>query len=182
MEIIIMVYEMKLENGQSYSYNEFIENFSEKYGDNSFCALSSIIKIKNNGREYKGYFRLVYYPMLCSSKSLTIQLNEEYIECPRKIIKIWDKSYSNYVRYLFCLDYNLIYTGTIIWKDLFNYVDEKSIFKDPLYNYKNKNDITNQIISNIRTENKLNNEKLIEGYELSDKEEAKCPINCRQCI
>ena len=156
MEIIIMVYEMKLENGQSYSYNAFTENFSEKYGDNSFCALSSIIKIKNNGGEYKCYFRPVHYPMLCSDKSLTIQLNEEYNICPRKIIKIGDKSYSNYVRYLFCLNYILIYIGTIIWKDLFNYVDEKSISKDPLYNYKNKNDITSQIISFIRTENKLN--------------------------
>ncbi len=176
--------EITLQNGQSYSYKGFTENFAEKYGDNSFCALSSIIKKNSNVGEYKGYVRPTCYSMFCSDKSLTIQLNEEYIVCPRQggMIKIEDKTYTNYVGYLFCSDYNLICTGIKICNDLFDCVDKESIFKDPLYDYDNINDITSQITSDIRTENKLKDEKPIEGYELSDNEDAKCPINCRQCI
>ena len=44
--------EIKLENGQSYSYNGFSVNFEEKYGDNSFCALSSIIKKNRFGKNF----------------------------------------------------------------------------------------------------------------------------------
>ena len=176
--------EIKLENGQSYSYNGLTDYFAEKYGIDSFCALSSIIKKNSNVGEYKSYIRPTCYSMFCSDKSLTIQLEEEYIVCPRQggMIKIEDKTYSNYVGYLFCPDYNLICTGTKICNDLFDCVDEESISKDPLYDYDNINDITSQITSDITTENKLNDDKLIEGYELSDKEDTKCPINCRQCI
>ena len=38
--------EMKVKDDLSYSYNEFSDNFVEKYGDDSFCLLSSIKKKK----------------------------------------------------------------------------------------------------------------------------------------
>ena len=165
------------------NYVTLSKNFAEQFGSNSFCALSSIKKKQSNIDPYEGYIRPTCYPMFCSEKSLTIQINEEYIVCPRQggIIKIENKEYTNYTGYLFCPDYNLICTGTKMCNDLFDCVEKESSPKEYSYNYPDYNNITSHITENIRTEDKLE-ELEIEGYELSEDNNTICPVNCRQCI
>ena len=88
------------------SYGDFSTDFAEVIGNNSFCALSSIKKKESYVGNYNGYLRPTCYPMICGEQSLTIEIGEEYIVCPRKggMIKIENKRYTNYEGYLFCPD------------------------------------------------------------------------------
>ena len=166
------------------SYEDYSEIFAESFGTNSFCALSSIIQQKSSVGGYQGQVRPTCYPMICSDQSLTIQLKDEYIVCPRKggMIKIENKGYTKYVGYLFCPDYNLICTGTIMCNNLFDCINQESQPKEYSYEYAISDTVTSEVTEDIKTEDKLSG--LVandENYELSENN-ATCPINCRQCL
>ena len=138
----------------------------EKYSDNSFCYLSSLIK---NGKNYYNIFsktvRSVCYETFCSSRSLTIKIDNDYIVCPREGGKI---KVTNYEGYLLCPDYNLMCSGTVLCNDMFDCVEKKSEIKDNAYTYDYKIKTSQNIpISEEQEENNKTN------YELSD--DGKCP-------
>jgi hypothetical protein len=177
---------MFLDGQNSHTYNEFSNAFEEVIGENSFCALSSIIK-KNDYNSMKNLYekliRPTCYIMSCSEKSLTIQIGSEYIVCPRLggIVKI-EGSHTNYKGYLFCPDYNLICTGTELCNNLFDCIDKKSAYKETAFN---KTYYTEPITYN--SEMNINNEDGIKQDSISDKnyelsEDGICPLNCSQCI
>ena len=102
-------------NNQYHENNGNIpENFGEKISNNSFCVLSSAVPLSlknediNKFNAYDGINHPMCYPMFCSSKSLTIQIYNQYIVCPREggIIEIK----GNYKGFIYCPDYNLICT------------------------------------------------------------------------
>ena len=174
-------------------YNIYSEDFGETLGDKSFCGLSSIFT-KTKIDSYDGNLRPTCYIMICSEKSLSVQIgNDEYIVCPRRggLIKIGknsvsDTKYTNYYGYFYCPDYNLICTGTTFCNDIFDCIDKKSEYKTPNYDYTINNDEVNdqasqvsQVTSYIKSNTELSLMKTVEGYELS--EEGTCPINCRHC-
>ena len=157
-----------------YENDEIPKILGEKYSQNSFCSLTSIIPKNNNGNNmYKIYksFHPSCYPMFCSERSLTIQINEQYIVCPREGGKI--SIGKNYEGFIYCPDYNLICTGTMICNDMFDCVEKNSLIKSNSYDYdyemNNSQDIDDIEMSNI-----------LVGYELSD--DGICPKNCIQCL
>lgn len=169
------------------NYNSYSIIFGEKYGENSSCILSSILKKNENAGPYKNLVRPSCYSMECNNKTLTIILysnnnNLEYVVCPRKggLIKVGIGTYTNYTGYLFCPDYNLICTGTTLCNNIFDCVRKESLKKEPQYNYDYKiNYITSDIREAIKHDNFSENE-VIEGFEVD--ENGRCPVNCSQCI
>ena len=141
----------------------------ELRSSNSFCALSTLIsKTINNFRLYSNTLRAVCYQMHCSDKSLTIQINNNFIVCPRSGGKI---NAVNFDGYILCPDYNLICSGTVLCNDMFDCVEKKSLLKEVIYDYEIKTSQDYDIIEN---------ENIIEDrYELSIN--GKCPQNCSQC-
>ena len=167
-------------NGK-YSYSIFSKNYGEKYSDNSFCALSSVLH-KNESIEkldiYGKYIRPTCYPMFCSKKSLTIQINEIFVVCPRNgsVIEIGGE----YTGYILCPDYNTICSGTVVCNNLFDCIKNKSEIKDENYTYDYSID---DVITNVgidTNEESYYQDKLIIGYELGD--DGKCPRDCIQCL
>ena len=147
-------------------------NSGETYSNNSFCFLSSLFK---NGTEdadiYSKVTRAFCYNLFCSEKSLTVQINDDYIVCPRAGGKI---KVENYLGYFLCPDYNLMCGGTVICNDMFDCVDKKSELKNSsfIYDYEIK---TSQNITKADKEEADD----INNYELS--ENGICPIYCKQC-
>ena len=141
----------------------------ETYSDHSFCVLSSLIlNNTENSQLYSKNVNAFCYQMYCSEKSLTIQINDDLIVCPRGGGKIEALKYNGY---LLCPDYQLICSGTVLCNDLFDCVDKKSSIKDIDIDYTIK---TKQEI------NEAENEDFIEDvYELAN--DGKCPLNCTQC-
>ena len=168
---------------KGYTYSIFPENFGEEYGDNSFCALSSILHNNDTNELYKGLIRPTCYNMSCSEKSLTIKINNleysEYVVCPRSgnIIHI-EGQLTNYTGYLFCPDYNLICTGTKLCNNMFDCVEKESQPKLSSFYNEYKKNITSEVI--IDQEKDLSNIGNLKEYELSN--DGICPINCRHCI
>ena len=160
------------------SNSKIPENFGEKYGNNSFCVLSSVIpKIKTNKdyEKYNKYIDIIHsmcYPMFCTEKSLTIQINDQYIVCPRQGGKI--ELMNEYMGELYCPDYNLICTGTIQCNDMFDCVEKESLAKNDTYEYDYKIETSQHLPDLLRSD-------IIEGYEESENE-GKCPKNCHQCL
>ena len=110
--------------------------------------------------------------MSCSSLSLTIRINEQFIVCPRGggYVNIG----GNYIGHILCPDYNLICSQTTPCNNLFDCVEKKSRMKeDYKYNYT----LTNVSIQIIEITPDLIFEP---GYELSNINNS-CPINCSQC-
>ena len=173
------------ENSNKTRYSDLYDILMEKYSNESFCALSSLIRKNENSKNLfyvNNLIRPTCYQMFCSNESLTIQINDEYFVCPRKggVLKIGE--WSNYTGILYCPDYNLICTGTVVCNDLFNCVEKKSesklISENYNYDYSNK-DIS--MVLKTNNESRIGEfETLVYGYELS--ENGKCPPHCRQCI
>ena len=159
----------------------FPEIFGEKISENSFCVLSSAVPLSLNEtnihefNRYSGISHPMCYPMFCTSKSLTIQIYNQYLVCPREggIVEIK----GDYKGYVYCPDYNLICTGTVMCNDLFDCIDKHSLEKNSNFYYDYE----------IKTsQEKINDEYLQEddisiGYELSIEYSGKCPQYCRQC-
>ena len=144
----------------------------EIYSDHSFCALSSLVKNKENNYElFSKTVRAVCYEMFCSSRSLTIKIHENYILCPRAGGKI---NVDGYGGYLLCPDYNLICSGTKMCNDMFDCVKKKSMTKSDSYKYDYKSK-TSQSLD--KAEDEISDE--VNNYELS--KDGLCPQYCKIC-
>ena len=156
------------------------ENFGEKMDNNSFCVLSSVVPLslmkenKNKFEIYDGIIHPMCYPMFCTSKSLTIQIYSQYIVCPREggIVEIK----GNYKGYIYCPDYYLICTGTVMCNDMFDCIEKLSLEKEDNFDYDYQIKTSQEIIND-----KNMTDKISKGYELSNEETGKCPQYCNQC-
>ena len=160
------------------SNSKIPESFGEKYGNNSFCVLSSVIpKIKKNKdtQIYNKYLDVIHsmcYPMFCTEKSLTIQINNQYIVCPRSGGKV--QLLGDFSGDLYCPDYNLICTGTVQCNDMFDCAEKESLAKNDTYIYDYEIKTSQHLPDLLKSE-------INEGYEES-KNDGKCPENCHQCL
>ena len=167
------------DNNLNIKNGDFPEIFGEKISLNSFCILSSaipLLSILGNTAQYNIFQDVIHpmcYPMFCTEKSLTIQIYNQYIVCPREggIVEIK----GDFSGLIYCPDYNLICTGTVMCNDMFDCVEKESLEKSDtyIYDYEIK---TSQTRIN---ENNLNENDLSIGYELND--DGKCPQHCSQC-
>ena len=160
------------------SNSKIPESFGEKYGNNSFCVLSSVIpKAQTNKdiQKYNKYIDVIHsmcYPIFCTEKSLTIQINNQYIVCPRQGGKI--ELVGEFKGELYCPDYNLICTGTVQCNDMFDCVEKESLAKEDTYEYDYKIQTSQHLPDLLRAD-------ILEGYEESQID-GKCPKNCHQCL
>jgi len=155
-----------------YKSSDLKSILGEEFSENSFCYLSSLVKnTKTNYEFYSKTVRAVCFETFCSSKSLTVKINEDYIVCPRGGGKV---KVANYEGYLLCPDYNLMCSGSVLCNDLFDCVEKESAIKDDgyYYDYIIK---TSQNISKSEDEEADNSK----NYELSD--DGKCPKYCKLC-
>ena len=152
----------------SFSNKNFEEILGEKYGPNSFCVLSTILpEEKTNifGSQTNSH-HAVCYPMNCSSKSLTIQIYDQYIVCPREGGKV--ELSGKYKGYLLCPDYNSICAGTTLCNDMLDCIEKKSLIKEESFNYD--------------YEINLDEEKIYKAEDIAELgEDGLCPKNCGQC-
>ena len=110
--------------------------------------------------------RALCYPMFCSSKSLTIQIFDEFIVCPREGGKV--ELNGKYLGYIYCPDYNLICTGTKFCNDMFDCIEKESLSKEDTFKY----------------DYKINNdeEKIYKKEDIAELgDDGLCPKNCAQC-
>ena len=159
-------------DGKSYK-SEYLSSITgEMYSDHSFCFLSSLFKIGTKNINYFSQInRAICYNIYCSERSLTVQIHDDYIVCPRAGGKIIVEGYEGF---FLCPDYNLMCSGTVICNDMFDCVDKKSEVKNSsyIYDYEIK---TSQNIENAY----IINDDNISNYELS--QNATCPIYCKHC-
>ena len=146
-------------------------DFGESSSKNSFCALNSLIKKPASETNYKAGF----FNMFCSSKSLTIQVGEDYLVCPIEGGKVESENYSGYI---LCPDYNLICAvkdNKGLCNDIFECINQEKEEKEEslLYNY----EIQTTQVSYIYKEEGKNEEN---NYELAESGGI-CPKFCRQC-
>ena len=158
-------------NSSIYNYSFFTETYGEKFSDISFCAFSSVIHSQDPKKNiYKGFIRPTCYEMHCSDEFLTIQINDQYIVCPKEggFVNIG----GDYEGHLLCPDYNLICDQTRRCNNLFDCVTLCSEEKGLSYNYI-KNNVSMEILLPIPeyTYDKF--------YELA--ENGKCPKYCSEC-
>ena len=150
---------------------EFISKYlNESFSNNSFCILASI-NHKDSTYNLAQYIQSFCYEIFCFEKRLTIKIGRQYIVCPDTGGKI--KLDGDYEGYIYCPDYNLICTGTIMCNDVFDCIEKQSLSKEStfIYNYEKK---TNQI------HDELVNEQISDGYEID--KNGTCPIDCSQCF
>ena len=157
------------------------ENFGEKISNNSFCILSSAVPLSlkesdsNEFLRYDGITHPMCYPIYCTSSSLTIHIYNQYIVCPREggIVEIK----GNYKGHIYCPDYNLICTGTIMCNDMFDCIEKHSLEKSDIFSYDYEIKTSQEKID----EENLTEDDIVIGYELSNEEIGKCPQYCNQC-
>ena len=155
-----------LENGHRNS--ELPKEISEKISDNSFCMMTNLVP-KGKYKLYNTVFHPMCYETYCSSKSLTIKINDLFVVCPRKGGNVEVEGFDGYIN---CPDYNLICTGTVLCNDIFDCIDKKSELKNESLYYE------------YDSETFLQNSDLLEleatkGFEMSD--DGKCPFNSSSC-
>ena len=169
-------YEGRCSNTQSITDDER-NKFGESRSVNSFCALNNFVHKGSSGYD-SNIVRAGCYNMYCSSNSLTIQVGEDYLVCPREGGKITS---DNYQGYILCPDYNLICTG----------ISEANTY-----------DLCNDIFSCISNKIKENEASMAYGYDIKTTQDSsiyksagvseddcselaptggKCPQYCRQC-
>ena len=166
-------YYYKEDNGwYSHTNEELNSIIGEVISNKSFCFLSSLIKNGTKDIEiYSSIPRAICYELFCSEKSLTVQIHDDYIVCPRSGGKIEIEGYKGY---FLCPDYNLMCSGTVICNDMFDCVDKKSEVKNSSYYYDYEIKTSQNIQKAIyEIADNINN------YELS--KEGICPIYCNYC-
>ena len=144
------------------------KELGEVYSDTSFCIMSSLVPTG----EYKLYNSILHpmcYKAHCSSSFLTVQINDDYIVCPRQGGNVKAKGYDGLIH---CPDYNLICTGTVVCNNMFDCIYKKSKAKEETYYY----DYTSLTTQNFK---KLPNVQVLSAYELTN--DGVCPIYCSQC-
>lgn len=166
---LIKYYDSK--GNKIFKKNGDISNISgEIHSNHSFCVLSSLFPNNiENSQKFSETVNAFCYPMSCSDQSLTIQINNDFLVCPRAGGKI---NAINYNGYLLCPDYYLICSGTTLCNDLFDCVEKKSLLKtDIQYDY---------IINTSQDINDADKESFSEdSYELATN--GICPKFCSQC-
>ena len=168
----------------NYTNSFFDVTVGEKNGNNSYCALSSLVSDddeSDNRTLYEGRITPKCYPMFCTEKSLTIQIYEQYVVCPRKggIIQ----NVINYDGYIYCPEYNLICTGTIPCNNMFDCVEKESLAKSNTYDYDYTIDTEGSRIEGVNYDTELETyTSFVKGYESYEYANSKCPLNCHQCI
>ena len=157
--------------------SSFPEELGEIYSKNSFCALSSVYPIGKNEEEknnnygiYDNIIHSLCYPMFCTNSSLTIQIYDHFIVCPREGGKVAVEG--DYTGYLFCPDYNLICTGTKMCNDMFDCVEKESLLKENVYEY----DYSGKTHQSFRKIKKLD---IVIDYEKEN--DGVCPKFCSRC-
>ena len=156
--------------------------FGEKISDNSFCVLNSLVKLPTTGYEsYIGKFRAGCFNMYCSSKSLTIQVGEDYLVCPIEggIIKS-----ENYNGYILCPDYNLICTAKEdkdLCNDMFKCIDKEVEEKEASFDYSSYNSEIKTTQDSSEYKEYIENNDIINDCSELAEEGGKCPKNCMQC-
>ena len=143
---------------------------NEYFSSQSFCVLSSLVST-----EHIAYIKIrsVCYEMFCSSKSLTIRINNNYLVCPRSGGKITADNLG-LEGYLLCPDYNLICTGKTVCNSNYDCFSKKSEEKEESFNY----DYDIKTTQNIEKSNSAEADNTT-NYELS--EDGQCPQFCRRC-
>ena len=148
------------------------QKIGESLSEQSFCALSSLIK-----KTFSDYgtlsnkVRAVCFEMYCSDQSLTIKIGNDYLVCPREGGRIEN---DNFGGYLLCPDYNLICTGSYLCNDMFDCLTKKSIEKENTYIYGDNYQIkTTQVSSEYKVMT------ISKGWELS--QNGACPQYCSHC-
>ena len=150
--------------------------FGESRSGNSFCALNTFVKKPTTDYEtYKNVVRAGCFKMYCSSESLTIQVGEDYLVCPKEGGKIQSDNYDGYI---LCPDFNLICTvavGSDLCNNIFDCFDKKVEEKDNHleYDYEIKTTQDSYVYKN-------------QGFSEDDCSEqaetgGKCPQYCMQC-
>ena len=161
-------------NGETQQYEKGHPNrllpqeLGEIYSNTSFCVMSSLVP-SGKHKKFGSVFHPMCYQMHCSSSFLTIQINDDYIVCPRTGGNVKLKGYDGK---LHCPDYNLICTGTVLCNDIFDCIDKKSLVKNDTNSY-DYISLTTQLYLNLQKV-----EELV-SYELSD--DGICPLYCSQC-
>ena len=164
-------YGSRIEYNYGRSANGLLSELHEKYSSNSFCILSETYPIASANRDkYAGVVHPMCYEMFCSNK-LTVKIKDQYIVCPRQGGKV--EVNGDFQGYIYCPDYNLICTGTVMCNDIFDCIDKGSTSKNSNYDYPVGKDTSSQKISEIQ------NSAVVSAYEEDDT--GVCPINCSQC-
>ena len=145
----------------------------ETFSSTSFCVLNSMLKENST---YNLDFRAFCYEMLCSSKSLTIKIKNNYIVCPRSGGKI---AAENFKGYILCPDYYSICIGTDLCNNLFDYLIKKSSINNCAFIY--EEDLTMNTTRN--SEVYETNENMVTElvWELAEDNTKTCPTYCKQC-
>ena len=123
-------------DGREYFVKSFFCNSSadmvsytgETYSDHSFCY---------QGPHYSNWvtyirdfaMRAVCHESFCSSRTLTIKILDKYYACPRR----GGKMYPQTRNWVFCPDYYLICSGTVMCNDMYDCIDKKSETREESY-------------------------------------------------
>ena len=145
------------------------KEISETLSDNSFCIMTNLVPKNEKYKIFNSIFHPMCYETFCSSKSLTIKINDLYIVCPRAGGNVEVEGYDGYLN---CPDYNLICTGTVVCNDIFDCINKKSLPNEESYNY-------DYIPLTSLQNSELPYIEVLEGYELSD--DGICAKDCSQC-
>ena len=161
---------------KGYPNGYLYDDFGEAYSNNSFCMMNDLVPyyISSDISNVYNIYGTVYHPMcfpsFCSLKSLTVQIYDRFVVCPRQGGNIEVEGYTGK---LLCPDYNLICTGTEMCNDLYDCIEKKSLLKEEslIYDYI---PIITQRYSELKiTETLIAWENDINGI---------CPVNCSQCF
>ena len=152
--------------------NSPVTERGESFSQNSFCALSSLLKTSSSQTES---IKAICFEMFCSDNSLTIKFMNDFFVCPKVGGIIQGVGYKGAI---LCPDYNLICTGTQVCNNLLNCFDKHSYEKESSISYEEGYDIETTQISSIYL-TKIENEEFLFKGELSDN--GLCPKYCFQC-
>jgi len=112
----------------------FRNGLAEEFTDHSFCAISSVIPMN---KDLDIYFsrRAVCYPMHCTETTLTVQIGDFYMTCPRSGGVVSMPNISDYFGQFECPDYNLICTGSVMCNNIEECIERKSLYKEGTFIY-----------------------------------------------
>ena len=112
----------------------FRNGLAEEFTDHSFCAISSVIPLN---KDLDIYFsrRAVCYPMHCTETTLTVQIGDFYMTCPRSGGVLSMPNISDYFGQFECPDYNLICTGSVMCNNIEECIERKSLYKEGTFIY-----------------------------------------------